>query len=185
MTVTVDPLYWHVARWLLAGVFVAGLAHKLRSPKNFIVVVRDYRIVPAGLAPFVAAMIMSLEGLVLVGLISGTGLRTSALLAAGLLAVYWLAMAFNLARGRNDIDCGCFGPAAGRASARQRLSGWLLARNAVLIGVAGLVLAPVSGRELIWLDMAGVVPGVIAATMIYFAADQLIANRSLVDDLVQ
>jgi hypothetical protein len=173
-----------VARWLLAGAFAAGLWHKLRTREIFVVVVRDYRVLPAGIAPFVATLILLLEGLVLVGLTSGMGLRTASMLAALLLGVYGAAIAINLVRGRRSIDCGCLGT-AGDASGRNRLSGWLLVRNAVLIGIAGLVLAPVSDRELVWLDMVAIVPGVVAAMLIYFAADQLLANRPILDSMMQ
>jgi hypothetical protein len=184
MSVAIDPVHWQVARWLLAGVFAAGFWHKLRTREIFVVVVRDYRILPAGTAPFAATLILLLEGLVLVGLISGMGLRTTAVLAALLLCVYGVAIAVNLVRGRRSIDCGCFG-AAGDASGRHRLSAWLLVRNAALIGVTGLVLAPVSARELVWLDTVAIVPGVVAATLIYFTADQLLANRSILGSMTQ
>jgi hypothetical protein len=60
-----------------------------------------------------------------------------------------------------------------------------LVRNAALIGVTGLVLAPVSARELVWLDTVAIVPGVVAATLIYFTADQLLANRSILGSMTQ
>lgn len=184
MRLVVDPFIFQVARWLLAGVFAAALWHKLRRPREFVGVVADYRLLPAGLAPLAAAAAALSEGLVLIGLTSGVALRQAAVLTVGLLGVYFLAIAVNLLRGRRDMDCGCMGPTASVPGGR-RLSGWLLLRNSLLIGVAGLLLAPLSGRELLWLDLASLVPGVLVATLLYFTADQLMANRPILENLLR
>jgi hypothetical protein len=184
MPVAVDPFFWQVARWLLAGVFAAALWHKWRGRREFAAVVDDYRLLPAGTAPIAAALIMLLEGLVFVGLTSGIGLRPAAMLAISLLFAYFLAITVNLLRGRRDMDCGCLGPAGG-AAGRHRLSGWLLVRNALLIGVAVMLLAPTTGRDLLWLDLASIVPGASVGLLIYFTADQLIANRPILESLLQ
>lgn len=184
MRITIDPLFWQVARWLLAAVFAAALWHKLRQPREFVRVIRDYRLLPGRLAPPAAASSMALEGLVMVGLASGLFMRPVAMLAIALLGIYFSAIGANLLRGRVDIDCGCMGPAAGTQSVR-RLSGWLLFRNAILIGIAGLLLAPVSGRDLLWLDLATVVPGVLVASLLYFTADQLMANRPILESMLR
>ncbi|MEX2126136.1 MAG: MauE/DoxX family redox-associated membrane protein [Woeseia sp.] len=184
MPVAVDPFFWQVARWLLAGVFAVALWHKLRARSEFVTVVGDYRLMPAGIVPFAARSIMLLEGLVLVGLTSGVGVRPAAVLALSLLGLYWFAIAVNLARGRRDIDCGCLGP-SGRDSVRHRLSGWLLLRNGVLVGIAGLMLAPLSGRDLLWLDSVTIVPGVIVSVLLYFTTDRLIANRPILEDMLR
>jgi hypothetical protein len=174
MPFELDPLYWHIARWLLATVFAVALAHKLRSLPAFAAVVRDYELVPSGTVPPVVGLVVLLEAAVVVALAGGIGVPWAAMLAAALLAIYGAAMAINLARGRRDIDCGCFGPAGG--AGRHMLSRWLLVRNALLIGVAAFLLAPATGRALGWLDLASIALATAAGFALFAAADQLIAN---------
>ena len=79
-------------------------------------------------------------------------------------------VAVNLLRGRQVLDCGC-----GGLSGRQPISWWLVARNAVLTA-ALLVLLPQAGGFAA-IDLASAVAGTLAATLLYGAADQLLANR--------
>lgn len=170
-----DPFYWHSVRWLLAAVFGMALVHKLLSMAAFEAVLEDYRMLPAAAVPAAARLVVALEAAVVTGLVTGMRLAWAAGLAVLLLAVYAGAIALNLARGRRNIDCGCFGPAAG-SDDRHTLSGWLLLRNGVLGGLALLLFLPAGGRELGMLDLTGI--GAAAATgfLLYAAADQLMAN---------
>jgi len=181
--VAIDPLFAEVARWLLVAVFAAALWHKLSDWKVFVVVVEDYRLLPGILAAPAAAAVVAGEALALLGLTAGLE-KEAALLAAVLLGLYALGIAINLARGRRDIDCGCYGPAGGDAG-RHRLSGWLLVRNAALVCAAAVVAAPSTGRELVWLDVVSIAAAVTAAVTIYYTADRLLANRPLIGNLVQ
>jgi hypothetical protein len=167
-------LYWQVARWLLAAVFAVALAHKLRSLPAFAGIVRDYELLPPAMVPPAVGLIVVLEALVVAALAGGIGVPWAAMLAAALLAFYGAAMAINLARGRRDIDCGCFGPAG--TAGRHTLSGWLLVRNSVLMLLAALLILPVAGRELAWLDLATVVMATAAGFAALAGADQLVAN---------
>lgn len=184
MTGPVDPLFWQVARWLLFGIFAVALWHKLRARDAFIVIVDDYRLLPRQAAPVAAVAIMGLEALVLAGLCTTASVRAAAMLAMVLLAVYGSAIGINLVRGRRDIDCGCTGPAGG-SQGLHRLSGWLLVRNAALIALGAVVVMPVSGRELLWLDTAGIAAGAVVALVLYLTMDQLTANRPLLDRMLQ
>ena len=56
--------------------------------------------------------------------------------AAFLLTLYGLAIAINLGRGREAIDCGCHG-----FSGRQRIAGWMVVRNLLLATLAALLAA--------------------------------------------
>ena len=174
MTSELDPLYWHVARWLVAGIFAAALAHKLKSLSAFAAIVRDYELIPPALIPAFARLVVLLEAIVVAGLAGALGVRWAATLAVLLLALYGAGMAVNLARGRRDIDCGCFGPAGD--AGRHTLSGWLLARNAVLAVVAAFLFLPVAARALNWLDVTTIAAAAAAGLAAYAAADQLMAN---------
>ena len=78
------------------------------------------------------------------------------------------AISVNLARGRREIDCGCFA-----ASARVPLSNWLVVRNAVLIGAACLLLMPVRARTLVWIDGLTVVTTLITLSLLWAAGQRL------------
>src|SRR6202011_4990388 len=94
---------------------------------------------------------------------------TRAIAAASLLALLTIfsgAIAINLARGRTNIDCGCFGPAL-----RQELSGWLLLRNIFLAIVAAAVMLPENGRAIEALDVATMVLGATTLVILYASAN--------------
>src|SRR5439155_1412646 len=99
------------------------------------------------------------------------GARVAGLLAAAsLLVVYGAAIAVNLARGRWDIDCGCAGPAD-----RRPITGWLVARNAVLAAAALAGLAPVHPRALLRVDAVTVAGATAALAACYASLDRVIA----------
>lgn len=184
MAAPVDPLFWQVARWLLFGIFAVALWHKLSAREAFIVIVDDYRLLPRSAAPLATIMIMGLEALVLAGLCFVATARPAAILAMVLLGIYASAIGINLVRGHRDIDCGCTGPAGG-GQGRHRLSPWLLVRNVGLIVLGAVVIMPTSARELLWLDTAGIAAGAAVALLVYWTADQLTANRPLLDRMLQ
>ena len=70
--------------------------------------VANYRLLPEPLAASAAWTIVGLECLAALSLLSGVWLAAGATLAIALLAGFALAMGINLARGRHEIDCGCF-----------------------------------------------------------------------------
>jgi uncharacterized membrane protein YphA (DoxX/SURF4 family) len=170
-----DPFYWHVIRWLVAAVFAVACAHKLSSIDTFENVVRDYALMPAALAPPASRLLILCEMAVVAGLVSGLWMPITATLAMVLLAVYAAGMAINLARGRRDIDCGCFGP-AGNGENSHSLSGWLLLRNLSLIALTALLLLPVADRTLVWFDLFSIAAATAAGFAAWSAADQLMAN---------
>ena len=151
---------------LLAG---AALA-KLRDLRAFAAAVAGYRLLPAALAGPAAAGFVAAE----LALASGLWLEplraASALGAAGLMTLYGVAIAANLARGRRDIDCGCGGPLG-----RQALSEALVLRNLGLAGAALACSLPMAPRELAWLDVLTLAAAVGAAAALYAASNVLLA----------
>ena len=77
----------------------------------------------------------------------------------------------NLARGRREIDCGCFGPAL-----RQPLSLALVLRNAGLIALALVCALPVGSRALVPLDALTIAALVALGALVHGAVNGLIAN---------
>ena len=152
---------------LLAG---AALA-KLRDLRAFAAAVAGYRLLPAALAGPAAAGFVAAE----LALASGLWLEplraASALGAAGLMTLYGVAIAANLARGRRDIDCGCGGPLG-----RQTLSEGLVLRNLAWAGAALACALPEAPRALAWLDLVTLAATVAAGVALHAAASALLAR---------
>ncbi|MEZ5500245.1 MAG: MauE/DoxX family redox-associated membrane protein [Steroidobacteraceae bacterium] len=168
---TTDPLLPLLARATLAALFALACWHKLRAPAAFAASLNGYHLLPQRLVPAATAAIIACEATATIGIAIGNTLAMG--LALALLALYTLAIAVNLARGRRDIDCGCAGPAM-----RQTLSHWLLVRNALLIGFALLASQPSSGRALTWLDAVTLLVSCCTLLLLYASSNQLAANHS-------
>jgi methylamine utilization protein MauE len=118
----------------LALIFFASAIPKLRHPKGFILAVLEYRVLPTGLSWFYARLLPPVEFLLALLLLTGTAVRSVAIILSLLLFSFMIAVGINLARGRT-LDCHCFG------KARRRTIGWgLLLQDGVLL-IASLALA--------------------------------------------
>jgi uncharacterized membrane protein YphA (DoxX/SURF4 family) len=126
------------ARLLVGGVFVVAGAVKLPDPAAAERAVRAYRLLPEAVVPAAAFGLPVVEIAVGLALLAGVWVRTSALLASLLLAVYVAAIASVWARGLS-IDCGCFG-SGGQVAAGQTEYPLDLLRDAGLL-LAALALA--------------------------------------------
>jgi hypothetical protein len=167
----IDPTLQLTARLALALLFGAAAAHKLRHVASFRAALDGYALLPAQwIVPAGAAVIVAELGIA-AGLCLPPLSVAAALGAAALLSVYGAAIAINLRRGRRDIDCGCTGPAR-----RQTIHPVLVARNALLAGIALLAALPSSGRQQSWVDVVAVVATVVSLALLYNAAEGLLAN---------
>jgi hypothetical protein len=113
---------------LLAGV------EKARAPRDFFAGVRQYRLVPAPIAPIVGAGLIAAELALGVLLVSGLVPAGAAVGAIALFSVFAGALAISLARS-NDAPCHCFG-----ASEVEKISPLALVRALALAGLAVAVL---------------------------------------------
>jgi hypothetical protein len=175
--VTVDPTIALAGRLLGGLVFATAVAGKLRHRHELAGVVANYRLLPEWLAATAAWVIVGLECLVALSLLSGVWLTAGATLAIVLLGGFALAMAINLARGRREIDCGCF-----QLGLRQRLSAGLVVRNLVLaiILVPLLTAAAAGATALQWIDGLG---AGLAAYVLYQVLGEIVSLRHLSADL--
>ncbi len=127
-------MLWAI-RLVLGGLFIwAGIA-KLRDPAEFAIEIVNYRLLPQ-LAPYGAVMLPTVEIAAGLGAIAlpRAWRRAAALVIAGLMVVFTVAVSFALIRGIN-IDCGCFGGGS------SPITGLTLARDlAMFAGAAALVL---------------------------------------------
>jgi hypothetical protein len=169
MHATMDATFALTIRAALGVLFAVALVHKLRAPRRFAATLAEYRLLPPRFAPVAAACVVMAE----LGVVAGLALWPTwgAAAAALLLAVYAGAVTVNLARGRRHIDCGCGGPAA-----RREIDEWLVARNALVAGVAlAAALVPAPPRTLVWLDACTVVAATAALAACWTAAEHLAA----------
>lgn len=162
----IDPAVDVSLRAALALLLLSAAWHKLHDPGAFRAALAAYRIVPAATAPVVVAAELGAAVALLLPMAGATG----PLLAAALLALYGVAIAVNLARGRRHIDCGCGGPA------RQPLAWWLVGRNAVLAAAALACVVPSRPRPLVWIDALTVAGTVATLAMLYLASARLLAD---------
>jgi uncharacterized membrane protein YphA (DoxX/SURF4 family) len=167
----IDPVLPLMAAAASAAIFAASGALKFYDVEAFRGAVTNYRLIPEWLATPFAWLAPLIECAAALGLLLGTIRPSAALVLIVLLGVFTGAVVINLARGRTDIDCGCFGPAL-----RQRLSWWLLLRNGALFALLMVALMPPGARPMDFLDVA--TAGMAAATVVvlYTAANYLIAN---------
>ena len=144
----------------LGSGLLAGAIPKLQNPRRFILITLEYRVLPPVLARLYGWIVPMAELSLAILLMTGVEIQYSAIIAALLWFSFTIAVATNLARGR-DLDCGCFGEAA------HREIGWgLLIQDCIFIGAAiGLTaltwhwnaLAPWSMFHLLGLiDLSGV-----------------------------
>ena len=169
-----DPALELLLRGALALLFASTALHKARDLAGFRAALDGYALLPERLIGIAAVALAAAEAGLAAALVApaSLGARSPALVAiAALLGLYAAAIGVNLARGRRDIDCGCTGPAA-----RQPLSGWLLARNALL---GALSLACVGGafpRPLVWIDAITVAGGLALGVATWIAVHGLLAH---------
>lgn len=118
-------------RLVLACMFLSTAWSKHRTMAEHIGIVRDYQILPARLTEPFAKAETYVELLLGVLLLLGLFQPLAAVGCAGMLAVYSIAIAINLRRGRLEMSCGCGGVAG-----QHSISWKLVARNAVLTAAA-------------------------------------------------
>jgi hypothetical protein len=167
----VDPVLGWMAASAAAAIFAASGALKFYDLETFRGAVTNYRLIPEWLGTPFAWTAPVIESAAALGLLLSPIRASAALVLIVLLGVFTGAIAINLARGRTDIDCGCFGPAL-----RQRLSWWLLLRNGALFALLAIALAPMGARPMDFLDFATAAMAAATVVVLYTAANYLIAN---------
>ena len=127
MAVLAEPVVTTFVQALLILLLASAAIPKLRHGEEFFGVVRNFRLMPEALARPFAAVLPWFELGIAVGLMFPATAPFAAGAAGGLLILFGIAIAINVARGRTAIDCGCF-----RNGMKQPLSWLLVFRNAGL-----------------------------------------------------
>ena len=145
------PLLGVAASVAVALLFAVAGIDKLRHRDLLPGVIGNYRLLPDALVAPAAAVLPGVELLVAAGLLLGFA-PLAPMVAIALLLVFAAAMAINIRRGRNQIDCGC-----GRSQLRQPLSWLLVGRNVALAALlaARLVPGPAVSTADIMIALAG------------------------------
>lgn len=167
----IDPVIIWIAAIALAAIFAASAVMKLADRSEFRGALENYRVAPEVIAPGLTILIplAELAGAAAILLPVTRGAGAAMLLA--LIVIFSAAIVINLIRGRIYIDCGCFGPAL-----RQKISWWLVMRNAALAMLAIAVAIPQFARPLELLDVATIALGAATTIVLYAAVNFLLAN---------
>ncbi|MGH7905278.1 MAG: MauE/DoxX family redox-associated membrane protein [Candidatus Binataceae bacterium] len=166
-----DPAVTWLVSLGAAIIFIASSAMKLRDLGMFESAVDNYRILPELLVKPLAYLIPLIELIAAIAIAAPPSRTAGAAVLLALLAAFTLAIVVNLARGRYDVDCGCFGPAL-----KQTLSWWLVARNGALAIVLALALLPEAARPLDPLDGVTIGFGVATLIVLYVSINYVFAN---------
>jgi hypothetical protein len=164
-----DPLIVLIASGVLIAVFVRALWHKLSDFPVFKALFADYEIIPANLVAPLSLVLVLAEAAIVIGLVIPVTRQAAAIAAILLLAIYGLAIAVNLKRGRYMIDCGCGGSGQG-------LSWFLVARNVTLIVIADLAFASPEMRDISLADAIVLGLSVVTVWLLILASEQVAAN---------
>jgi uncharacterized membrane protein len=165
---TVDPAFSILALLLLAAVFATAAVVKLREREMFAGVVEQYDLLPPALVRPFAHLLPVVELAAALALLLPATRAPAAGILILLLLAFAAAMAINLARGRSDINSGCF-----IGVQKQRISWTLVARNLVLAGFGLTLLAEGSGRALAALDWFTIVVAAASLLLLYEAIGRL------------
>lgn len=167
----IDPAILVALRLALAFLFLRAAIHKLRDRAAFRDALAGYDLLPRTFVGAATFVLPAMETIAAVLLVAPTTGRAGAFLSMALLGLYSGAIALSLARGRDDVACGCGGPAG-----ELELSGGLLVRNAILLGAAVACAAATAPRPPSWIDAVTIAGGAAVFTGLHAAAEHLLAT---------
>ena len=169
-----DPVIDIAFRSAFAALLLSAAWHKLRDPIAFWQAVSGYRLLPHMLEKPVSRIVPFAEIAIALSLLLFSASALPVLAALFLWIVYGGAIAINLLRGRDELECGC-----GGISADQKIRWGLVSRNGVLTITTGFLLLPATDRALGWFDYATAGFAVLILLLIYATAEHLLRNAAL------
>ena len=123
-----------ICRIVLGSVFIYASADKIMHPESFASILHNYQLLPDFLIYAPALFLPWIELVAGAFLIAGIFPRGASFILNGLLVIFIIAIAFNLARGLN-FDCGCFSTQPGSGDSAY----FLLFRDLLLL-IPGIIL---------------------------------------------
>ncbi|MAN62264.1 MAG: methylamine utilization protein MauE [Parvibaculum sp.] len=169
-----DPVIDFAFRGAFAALLLSAAWHKLRDPIAFWQAVSGYKLLPQTFERPVSRIIPFVEIVIALSLFLFSASALPVLTALSLWIVYGGAIAINLLRGREELDCGC-----GGIGADQKIHWGLVVRNGVLAITTGFLLLPATDRALGWFDFATAGFAVLLLLLIYATAEHLLRNAAL------
>lgn len=109
---------YHLARIILALVFIYAGAVKMQDVVAFAGHVAAYQLLPYAVNYLIAATLPYIEFMAGVLLLINVRVRPALLVVGGMNVVFMIALISVLARGL-DIDCGCFDPGGGQDTSAE------------------------------------------------------------------
>jgi uncharacterized membrane protein YphA (DoxX/SURF4 family) len=137
------PWFGTAARVVLGGVLVVAGVLKAADPAAAVRAVRAYRLLAESFVGPVAFGLPVIEIAVGLALLAGVFVRTAALAAAVLFAVFLVGIGSAWARGL-QIDCGCFGNGGEVAAGQTAYAVEVLRDGALFLVAVALALRPAS-----------------------------------------
>lgn len=186
------PTLYIMIQAFMTLLFATALLHKLADVRQFVGVLRDYRLVPQAIVKPAAYMVLLAEGGVVLLLIMRP--IEGGMLATSLLAAYALGMGVNILRGRTYIDCGCHWQLQRQIQKQmQKRGAHTLSLNLILRNIGLAVLALILYATPLYLTMtpptgADYMLGVSAAVFFftaYMVADILIMQARAIRHYTQ
>lgn len=170
-----DPVTMMAGAAFFAILWAASALHKVLQWHSYRDQLRDYQVLPESVLPLLAPLLVAGEAVIALAWLTPSLQQLAAVAGALLLATYAAAMGYNLAHGRDSIDCGCGGDG-------QLIRWGLVVRNLVLMSVSLLPLwladtDNAGGRALSWLDFITVAAAALVMYGAYIVANQLLANN--------
>jgi hypothetical protein len=170
----IDPALSLGAALPLAALLAAAAWHKARDLSRFAAAFDAYQLMPNGAGRVAAPLLIAVEASAALGLLAPASRFEAGIAAAVLFTAYGAAIAFNLALGRRDIDCGCrFGIGA------SKISSSLVLRNAGLAAASLVAAMPAAARPLGAFDFVSIALAAAAAAALYAGFDAVNSNASL------
>jgi methylamine utilization protein MauE len=160
---------------------IAGAAKLGGGRQRLSNVVARLDIVSPRLKPYITRYLGPAEVLLGTSLIAGIAMPILALGASALFVTFSIALGVNLAHGRRDADCGCFG-----SSVRDRQLSWVQPLRALLLASMALAVGIASqGRGFRILERPGLITRLASASVFVavFAAWRLRAATRAVAKL--
>jgi hypothetical protein len=173
-----DPVLGHTAAASVGAVLILAAFAKLRDIPLFRAAMDNYRLLPDSLLGAAAWFIPLLE-LLAGGLLLPASTRSlGAVLALVALAIVSGAVAIQLTRSGERIDCGC-----GSESNHAPISYGLLVRNALLMGLVALAALPVSDRPTVWLDALAATLGTLFFLGLYQTINLWLSHQPRLEEM--
>ena len=138
------PVVLLLLRFGLAAVFIVAAVPKIAAPDLFALSVHNYQMLPSWGVNALAIFLPWVEMVVGVALALGLCNRASALVMAGMMVVFMIALAAAAARGLS-ISCGCF--EVGEHAETSSLV-WAALRDVLFLGAAVILVATDGGPGL-------------------------------------